>query len=546
MLPYKVSLSVVLLFLYALTLLPGVGYMGDTAKFQYVGYILGTPHPPGYPTYILLNFLFTRLFAIGSLAFRANLLSAVCAVAACLVLFSILTSRLKVRPLPAWITACITGTSLTLWSQAVIAEVYTLAVLFLAVVVYYLLTWRQTGRDRYFLIACAVYAISFGNHILMITILPGFAYFVWMTDRKMLVRPRIMLIVGAFITIGMLQYGYLILRYYTGAPYLEIIAPDIISLIKSVRNPGFNVKMFNMSVARIFFHRVPLVLYFLVREYFVWLIPVFIGARVMVRDAQLRHVAVTFLLCCAGNIFFVINYGIYDIFIYMVITYFFLALLCGIGLNRLADYALVRRNRKVALLLVFLILSAMTLRTYPKVSMRDQTAIEEKTEKILSVINKEAVIISAGYFTTQCLNYYLIGHGYGEQRDIYLIDQVIHPSGMYNYLKYGVTFGEIRGKRLSIPPGLRMFMVLPFQHGEKISYQSGSQFMTRYQNTLLAIDRFCKRRNIPFLPQEIADVRFISTTFKLQKRLKEVLGALEAGGFDMIPLIPDLYVIKLR
>jgi hypothetical protein len=36
--------------IYSLTLLPGVGYSGDTAKFQYVGHVLGTDHPPGCPT----------------------------------------------------------------------------------------------------------------------------------------------------------------------------------------------------------------------------------------------------------------------------------------------------------------------------------------------------------------------------------------------------------------------------------------------------------------------------------------------------------------
>jgi len=32
---------------YLKTLFPGLGGGGDSAKFQYVGSVLGTPHPPG-------------------------------------------------------------------------------------------------------------------------------------------------------------------------------------------------------------------------------------------------------------------------------------------------------------------------------------------------------------------------------------------------------------------------------------------------------------------------------------------------------------------
>lgn len=50
------SLLVLLLCaVYSFTLLPGIGYQGDTAKFQFVGKVLGIPQPTGYPTYIFLN-----------------------------------------------------------------------------------------------------------------------------------------------------------------------------------------------------------------------------------------------------------------------------------------------------------------------------------------------------------------------------------------------------------------------------------------------------------------------------------------------------------
>ena len=75
---------------YLTTLLPGIGYSGDTIKFQYVGKILGVPHEPGYPLYTVLNHLFVTALPFGSVAYKANLLSAFYAVGACVMLFNLL------------------------------------------------------------------------------------------------------------------------------------------------------------------------------------------------------------------------------------------------------------------------------------------------------------------------------------------------------------------------------------------------------------------------------------------------------------------------
>src|SRR5690348_13211180 len=70
------------LALYVLTLRPDVGGIEDAPKFQFVGYVLGTAHSPGYPLYVLLTHVFDKL-PIGTIAYRVNLFSAVMAAAAC-------------------------------------------------------------------------------------------------------------------------------------------------------------------------------------------------------------------------------------------------------------------------------------------------------------------------------------------------------------------------------------------------------------------------------------------------------------------------------
>jgi hypothetical protein len=82
-------LAVTTLTVYVRTLYPGLTLHGDTPKFQYLGSVLGTAHPPGYPLYILLSYCFSKL-SLGTMAFRMNLLTAVCATIAVVLTYAVL------------------------------------------------------------------------------------------------------------------------------------------------------------------------------------------------------------------------------------------------------------------------------------------------------------------------------------------------------------------------------------------------------------------------------------------------------------------------
>ncbi|MFZ0544113.1 MAG: DUF2723 domain-containing protein [Candidatus Promineifilaceae bacterium] len=118
---------------------------GDGGELITAAVTLGVPHPPGYPTYVLIGKLFS-LLPVGTVAYRFNLLSGVStAVAAGFV--TAIVYQITNHPLPAtknFIPAIATGltfafTSLV-WSQAIIAEVYALNLAFVAAFLYFLLT----------------------------------------------------------------------------------------------------------------------------------------------------------------------------------------------------------------------------------------------------------------------------------------------------------------------------------------------------------------------------------------------------------------------
>ena len=96
----------------------------DDGLFIMTGYLNGIAHPPGYPLYTTLNYVFTHL-PVGSVAFRAHMLSAVFAAATCTMLWVLCFRVLRSRVL-AYTSALGYGLSASFWSQAIIAEVYTL------------------------------------------------------------------------------------------------------------------------------------------------------------------------------------------------------------------------------------------------------------------------------------------------------------------------------------------------------------------------------------------------------------------------------------
>src|SRR5579859_1378505 len=95
---------------------PGLVGIGDTPKMQMVGAVLGTPHSPGYPLYIWLSWIFTHL-PFGTVAFRVNLLSAVCGAAAVGVLTLVLR-ELGCRGIVAFAAALAIGFGRLYWSQS--------------------------------------------------------------------------------------------------------------------------------------------------------------------------------------------------------------------------------------------------------------------------------------------------------------------------------------------------------------------------------------------------------------------------------------------
>jgi len=127
------------LAMFLLTLCRSI-YWGDSAELALVAEAAGVAHPTGYPLWSMMAALLAGIPLPGwTPCLAANLLSALCGAGACLVLFRLQREAGVARPW-ALFGSLVLASATEMWLQASVAEVYTLHVLLLLLVL--LAAWR--------------------------------------------------------------------------------------------------------------------------------------------------------------------------------------------------------------------------------------------------------------------------------------------------------------------------------------------------------------------------------------------------------------------
>jgi hypothetical protein len=226
--------------LYVSTLAPTV-LAGDGGEFQFVPYLLGVAHPTGYPLYSLLGWVWTHLVLVGDVAFQMNLFSAFWSALAVGLLYP--TARLLLRqafpdlpPAALRLVAALSSATLavtpTLWSQSIIAEVYSLQLFFVVLLFFLLLRWSErrpetlspgddTAGTRFLLLAAVCFGLGLAHHSTTLLLGPAFLAFVWLTDRRAYRDWRLLLKLLILAALPLVLYLYLPWRA-PHTPYLRL------------------------------------------------------------------------------------------------------------------------------------------------------------------------------------------------------------------------------------------------------------------------------------------------------------------------------------
>jgi hypothetical protein len=200
--PYwAASLAGLLVFgLYALTLSRTTAFW-DTSEYIATGHILGIPHQPGNPLFVVLSRAWSVLLApLGvPVAIRFNLFSALMSAGAHAMWFLVVHHILcffsedrRFRLVGASAAVLVSATAFTVWNQSNVNEkVYTVSLLTIAVLSWLAFRWQERlakGKDDNLLVLMAfLLALSVGNHLMAFLAAPAIGLFI------LFVRPQTLL-----------------------------------------------------------------------------------------------------------------------------------------------------------------------------------------------------------------------------------------------------------------------------------------------------------------------------------------------------------------
>ena len=226
---------------YLRTLAPGLTADLDSPLFQFIGRVLGVAHNPGYPLYTLLTWPIAQV-PIGELAWRINVFSAAMGAAATGLVF-LAARQLATRPIVSAAAALGFAAGATVWSQAVIAEVYTLHAALVAGLLAAAFTWSRSRRPAHFYAALGCLAAGLGHHTTILAFAPGLALQALFVDRRFALRARTLATSAAILALGILPYALILVRSRDPEAYVESRATTLDGLVHVVLGQQFQDRL---------------------------------------------------------------------------------------------------------------------------------------------------------------------------------------------------------------------------------------------------------------------------------------------------------------
>src|ERR1051326_4733727 len=205
-----------ILLIYLCTLAPSIAG-GDSGELITVAYKMGVAHPPGYPLFTMVAKLFTFI-PIGTIAWRVNLLSAICDTGAAVILM--LTIRRWTNNQWAGLFAAgLFAFSPLVWRYAVIAEVFALNNLIVALMIYLAVRYQQSSEPKFAYLTALAFGLGMSNH--HTSLFFGLPIMIWIliAGRSRLWSLKPLLIIAAAFLVGLLPYIYLPLADLHAAPF---------------------------------------------------------------------------------------------------------------------------------------------------------------------------------------------------------------------------------------------------------------------------------------------------------------------------------------
>ncbi len=224
----------------------------DCGEFVACSYILGVPHPPGTPLFVVIGRLFSLLPVAEDIGFRVNLLSALSTSFASMFGYFIVVRLIRDwfdgdADLPRRVGMYAAGVigsllmafSLTNWSSAVEAEVYGLSMLLITLLIWLSLRWAECRGTRqaqkYLILIFFLGVLSTAIHLTVYLVMPMIMLMMLLLDEGLRKNPffwiscAVLLVpvmsLWKFIWIGAVWTAILVVAYLVSNKRANLIVP---------------------------------------------------------------------------------------------------------------------------------------------------------------------------------------------------------------------------------------------------------------------------------------------------------------------------------
>ena len=433
------------LTIYSLTLAPSVAFT-DSGELAAACATLGVAHPTGYPLFVILGFLWTKIPLPFSIIFKLNLFAAFCTALASLFFFELMRfllsaiqerqshppketkkkkAKSKSEPTPivlereslvliALSASLLFAFSRTIWAQATAIEVYSLhlVMLVLSIRLFLRFTLAKEPQPKDALIWAFVLGLGFTNHLTMILLAPAMLYFYF---------HRFGFTKDAFMRMAMMSLPFALgLSLYLYLPIRSSMSPEFNwgevhrsfdKFFYHVSGKQYQIHLFNGNwepQAKILFSLVPFELA---------VVGIALALYGAVRLFQVEKPLAWFMvLLVFGSALYAVNYNVHDVDSYFLLTFLGLILLAGLGLLFLAQ-----QRKAVALASLILPLIAIAI-NFNHNNKRNETLVVDYTKTMVESLEPNALLLSAqwDYF---CSAFWYLQRFEGLRPDVVMIEK---------------------------------------------------------------------------------------------------------------------------
>ncbi len=394
------------LWTYLVTLTPDIGFH-DCGDMVPAVVNLGVCHPPGYPFFCLLGKLFISLIPIGNIAYRMNFLSSLFASTTVMLVYfivvrigqSIISSSRISYIISGIIAAAMLTFAATFWEQAIIAEKYSLNVLFATLLLVILIKWQNDTRTNSPLpyVFAAILGLAFTHHLQTIYIVPASMYFIMVIlwNRQKQSSPlRLMFTMLPCFIIPLFLYLYLPLRAMSHPPLNWGDPQTLPRFMDYITIQAYKHFIINSPMTWLQNTWTHLTTFF-PNQFTGWIVWLSIVGLIFLIKYR-RTISLLLCVVVLTNIAAAVRYGISNIQDYYLTSFMIFAIFIGCGILGIMKF-IVNRNLPPAIAIIFLALPIIPFHAhYSQCQHRNYYFPTDIARNLLTSLESNSVILIKG------------------------------------------------------------------------------------------------------------------------------------------------------